>query len=213
MIRVLIVDDHTMFADGVSLLLANETQIEVTGKCTLGGHVMPFLQRTAVDVILLDISLPDISGLEVCRRVREEFPRLKVIALSMFNQASYVTEMIQQGAKGYILKNTGKDELVRAIERVYGGEEFFSREVTETIMRDLMNRKEAENRAQRIPKISRREQEVLALIVNEHTNQEIADVLCLSLKTVESHRSTLLAKLNARNTAGLVKSALAYELV
>jgi DNA-binding NarL/FixJ family response regulator len=185
----------------------------VVGKCAFGQHVVPFLERQPTDVILLDISLPDISGLDVCQRVLAQFPAVSIIALSMFNEESYVIQMLQQGAKGYILKNTGKDELIRAIERVHAGEEYFSRDVTTTIMRGLMSQKEAQARTKQLPKISRREQEVLALIVNEHTNQEIAEQLCLSLKTVESHRSTLLVKLNARNTAGLVKSALEYKLV
>ena len=118
------------------------------------------------------------------------------------------------GAKGYILKNTGRDELINAIKKVHSGESFFSKDVTETIMKGLMNqRKSGNGSTSLIPKISRREKEVLKLIIDENTTQEIADKLFISLKTVESHRSSLLAKLSARNTAGLVRIALENNLV
>jgi DNA-binding NarL/FixJ family response regulator len=128
----------------------------------------------------------------------------------MFNEESYVSEILNNGAKGYILKNTGRDELLRAINAVHSGSTYFSKEVTETIMKGLINARKSSNKAGTvIPKISRREKEVLKLIAEEFTTQEIAEKLFISLKTVESHRSNLLAKLNARNSAGLVR--ISYE--
>ena len=213
MINILIVDDHNMFADGIEMLLTSDDTIKVNGKCAEGGYVVPFLRQHEIDVILLDINLPDINGIEVCKRVLKEFPNMKIIALSMFNEHSYVTEMINQGAKGYILKNTGKEELLKAIRYVNNGQNFFSKEVTETITRGLMTSNEKKEKEKNTPKLSRREQEILQLIVNEHTTQEIAEQLFLSQKTIESHRSTLLTKLNVRNIAGLVRYAIEHQLV
>jgi DNA-binding NarL/FixJ family response regulator len=132
----------------------------------------------------------------------------------MFNEESYVTEILNHGASGYILKNTGREELLQAINKVNEGQSYFSKDVTQTIMKGLMkHRKSSKKSTKLIPKISRREKEVLELIVKEHTTQEIADKLFISLKTVESHRSSLLAKLNARNSAGLVRIAMENNLV
>lgn len=215
MIKVLIADDHTMFADGIESILRNEPDIEVVGKSADGKSIFNFLKQGKVDVLLLDISLPDISGIDICRKVTNEYPEIKVIGLSMHNEESFITALTQNGAMGYVLKNTGKSELVEAIQRVFEGKSYFSDEVTQTIMRGLIHQPQGKERfsSSSPPIVSRREKEVLALIVREHTTTEIADALNISLKTVESHRRSLLTKLNVRNTAGLVRAAFEYELV
>jgi DNA-binding NarL/FixJ family response regulator len=215
MIKILIADDHTMFVDGIESILQAEEDIKVVGRCYEGHQVTDFVSKNIVDIILLDVNLPDMSGIEVCKQIVEKFPNIKVLAISMFNEESYVSEILNNGAKGYILKNTGREELLKAIKVVNGGSTYFSKEVTETIMKGLMNRRKASNSklTNEIPKISRREKEVLKLIAEEFTTQEIADKLFISLKTVESHRSNLLAKLNARNSAGLVRISIENGLL
>jgi DNA-binding NarL/FixJ family response regulator len=216
MIKILIADDHTMFVDGIESILQAEEDIKVVGRCYEGHQVNDFVSKNNVDIILLDVNLPDMSGIEVCKEIVEKFPNIKVLAISMFNEESYVSEILNNGAKGYILKNTGREELLKAIKVVNSGSTYFSKEVTETIMKGLMNRRKASNNsktANEIPKISRREKEVLKLIAEEFTTQEIADKLFISLKTVESHRSNLLAKLNARNSAGLVRISIENGLL
>jgi len=164
-------------------------------------------------VILLDINLPGMNGIEVCQKLSKEYPEVKVLALSMHNEESFVTEILKHGAQGYILKNTGKKELLNAIQAVFSGQSYFSDEVTETIMKSLVSQKSCTKKSSILaPKISRREKDVLDLIVREHTTQEIADTLFISLKTVESHRRSLLTKLGVRNTAGLVRVALENQL-
>jgi len=156
------------------------------------------------------------TGIEVCKSLREAGDKTKIIAISMFNEESFVTEILNNGAQGYILKNTGREELLTAIKTVHGGKSYFSDEVTQTIMKGLMKQRRASkktNLGHNIPKVSRREKEVLRLIVQEHTTQEIANKLFISLKTVESHRSSLLGKLDARNSAGLVRIALENNLL
>lgn len=214
MTKILIADDHAMFADGISSILNTEPDINVVGQCLDGPKVMEFLKKEPVDVLLLDVNLPGMSGIDVCKEVSSKYPDVKVIAISMFNEESFVTEILNNGAKGYVLKNTGREELLKAINTVLSGKSYFSEDVTETIMKGLMNHRTGSKKAKKdIPKISKREKEVLDLIVREHTTQEIANKLFISLKTVESHRSNLLSKLNARNTAGLVRIAMENNLV
>ena len=214
MIRVLIADDHTMFVDGIESILNQESKIKLVAKCFDGKTIFDILKTKEIDVILLDINLPEMNGIEVSKKLSKEYPNVKVLALSMFNEESYVTEILRNGALGYILKNTGRIELVKAIETVNNGETYFSKDVTETIMGSLMKKPAVKKTSSfLVPKISRREKEVLQLIINEHTTQEIADQLFISLKTVESHRSSLISKLNVRNTAGLVRAALEHKLL
>lgn len=214
MINILIADDHAMFADGIASILENEERFQVVGRCLDGPEALKFLENNKVDILLLDVNLPGMSGIDVCKEVSSRFKDTKVLAISMFNEESFVTEILNNGAMGYILKNTGREELIKAIETVLGGKSYFSDDVTQTIMKGLMKQRTASKKSTpELPKISRREKEVLELIIKEHTTQEIADELFISLKTVESHRSNLLAKLNARNTAGLVRIAMENNLI
>lgn len=214
MIRVMIADDHTMFVDGIESILIHESHIKMVAKCYDGKEIFQILKKMEIDVILLDINLPEMNGIDVAKQLSKDYPKVKILALSMFNEESYVTEILRNGALGYILKNTGRTELINAIETVFEGQTYFSKDVTETIMGSLMKKPtQKKSSSIFIPKISRREKEVLALIVKEHTTQEIADRLFISLKTVESHRSSLISKLNVRNTAGLVRAALEHKLL
>ena len=213
MISVMIADDHNMFVEGIESLLEGADNIQVVSKCYSGPEVFEKIAETPADVILLDINLPGMNGIEVCQKINKEYPHVKVLALSMHNEESFVTEILKNGAQGYILKNTGKKELLSAIQAVYNGQSYFSEDVTETIMKSLVNPKSGSKGSTILaPKISRRERDVLDLIVKEYTTQEIADTLFISLKTVESHRRSLLTKLSVRNTAGLVRVALENKL-
>ncbi|NNE25428.1 MAG: response regulator transcription factor [Saprospiraceae bacterium] len=214
MTRILIADDHAMFADGIASILEAETSLEVVGRCLDGPSTLEFLKNNEVDIVLLDVNLPGMSGIDVCKDISANHKSTKVLAISMFNEESFVTEILNNGAMGYILKNTGREELLKAINTILGGQSYFSEDVTQTIMKGLMKSRTASKQTQKpLPKISRREKEVLQLIVKEFTTQEIANELFISLKTVESHRSNLLAKLNARNSAGLVRIAMENKLI
>ncbi|MEI6409282.1 MAG: response regulator transcription factor [Bacteroidota bacterium] len=212
MVKIFIADDHAMFAEGVESLLNGEPDFELCGKAMTGAETLAKMADMQPDVLLLDINLPDQTGLEVCRRIRAEWPTVKIMALTMFNDESYISAMLNMGAQGYLLKNTGKAELCNAIRTLASGKTYFCQEVTDTVMRSLMRERTA-GTVKEAPKISRREREVLVLIMDECTTQEIAGQLFISEKTVESHRAALLAKLGARNTAGLVKAALHWKLL
>jgi len=214
MIKVAIADDHAMFVDGIDSILEGENDIKVVGRCYDGPSAVTFVKDNDVDLLLLDVNLPGMNGIEVCKSLKEKEPNLNIIAISMFNEESFVTEILNNGAQGYILKNTGREELLKAIRTVQGGQSYFSKDVTQTIMKGLMKHRKGSAKSKKFfPKISRREKEVLKLIIEEFTTQEIANKLFISLKTVESHRSSLLAKLNARNSAGLVRIAMENKIL
>ena len=213
MIKILIVDDHKMFVEGLEFILSKEEDIQIVDRLFEGNKVFDNELLNKVDIILLDINLPDISGIEVCERILKMRQDIKILVLSMHDEESYITEVLKSGALGYVLKNTGRKELVTAIRTVATGRTYFSEAITNTIMNGLMNNnKKAKPVEKEVPKITRREKEILDLIMEENTNQEIAGKLFISLKTVEAHRSNLPSKLNARNTAGLVKKAIELQL-
>ena len=201
-----------MFAEGLESMLADEPDFEICGRARNAADTLKQVPVELPDVLLLDINLPDQSGLDVCKKLRAETPDVKILALSMHNDESYISAMLSLGAQGYVLKNTGKVELCTAIRALSEGKTYFTQEVTDTMMQSLMRERKA-GVAKEPPKISRREKEVLKLIMDEQTTQEIAKHLFLSEKTVESHRAALLAKLGARNTAGLVKAALQWKIL
>jgi DNA-binding NarL/FixJ family response regulator len=202
--KVFIVDDHYMVIEGIRSLLQNEKNIEWAGHASNAASCLAFLQKQLPDVILMDINLPDKSGIDLCKEVNEKYPSVFIIGLSTFNQQSFIEKMMQNGASGYVLKNATQEELMEAIKAVMKGKTYLSEEASQSL------RKNAD--ADR-PVITRREKEILELIAEGLTNNEIAQKIFISSSTVDTHRKNLLAKLNARNTAALVKIALQYELI
>ncbi len=214
MIKILVVDDHKMFVEGLESILSKEEDIQIVHRCHEGKDVFDEVLLEKIDIILLDINLPDMSGISVCERILKMNDRVKILVLSMHDEESYITAVLRSGALGYVLKNTGRKELLTAIRTVAGGRTYFSESITNTIMNNLMNQnRQSKTVEKETLKLTRREREVLDLIMAENTNQEIAGKLYISLKTVEAHRSNLLSKFSARNTAGLVKRAIEMDLV
>lgn len=205
-IRVFIVDDHPMIVEGMSVMLQQAPSIEVSGFAMNASSCLDFFAQNTADVVLMDINLPDKSGIDLCKELKLKFPDLKILGISNFNQGSYVREMMAQGASGYVLKNVSKEELLEAIQRVKEGQQYLSKEAAQAM------RQEAE-RQRRLPVITKREKEVLILIVEGLTNSAIADKLFVSISTVDSHRKSLLAKLDVKNTASLVKFVLDNKIV
>ncbi len=209
MTSILIVDDHVMFVEGLCAFFADHTQLKIVGKCYQGDKLMDLLELEQPDIILLDISLSDTSGLDLCKSVRSSYPDIKIIILSMHNEESIITQAMKNGANAYLLKSVNGEQMKEAIEAVMQNQIYYCSEVKEILLQNLTSQRKI-SQYSIIPKLSRREKEILALIVAEMTTQEIADKLCLSVKTIEAARSHMLSKLNARNIAGLVKAA--YEL-
>ncbi|MCL4549806.1 MAG: response regulator transcription factor [Bacteroidetes bacterium] len=197
-IKVFITDDHYMVVEGIRSLLQNEKSIEWMGHASNADSCLAFLRKQLPDVILMDISMPSKSGIELCKEVKEKYPSVFIIGLSTFNQQSFIQKMMDNGASGYVLKNATQEELMEAIQAVAKGKTYLSDEAA------LSLRKYAESE---IPVITRREKEVLELIADGLTNAEIAQKLFISTTTVDSHRKNLLAKFKAKNTALLIRTA------
>ncbi len=211
MIKVLIADDHQIVIDGIRLMLSDADGLECAGTANSGEEALQLLQNLPIDVLLLDINMPGMDGLECCRKVHADFPAVKILMLSMLREGSLVKMLLNEGASGYLLKNAGKDEVIDAIRKVHAGERALSPEVLDIFLEN--NSEKKKQMASPFPKLSRREKQVLQLIVGERTTGEIASELFISFGTVETHRRNLLMKLNARNTAGLVRMALEYDLL
>lgn len=212
MIKILIADDHQMMIDGIQAMLKDQKDFKLVGIAHNGTECLEIVKNQAVDVILLDINMPDINGIEICKRVKKSHPAIKILALTMLVEGNFISKMVHAGANGYIIKNTGKKELIQAINAVNDGKNYFSEEVAQNLISGMMPEKDQKSGAT-IPKVSRREKEVLELILKEHTTQEIADKLFISLNTVEAHRRNLLIKFKARNSIGLVKKTLELGLL
>jgi DNA-binding NarL/FixJ family response regulator len=203
-IKVFITDDHYMVVEGIRSLLQNEKDIEWMGHASNAASCLAFLQQQLPDIILMDINLPDISGIDLCKEVRLKYPSAFIIGLSTFNQQSFIQKMMDNGASGYVLKNATQEELMEAIAAVASGKIFLSDEAA------LSLRKNTDTEA---PVLTRREKEVIELIAEGMTNNEIAQKLFISVSTVDTHRKNILSKLNAKNTAELVKLAFMYKLI
>lgn len=201
--KLFIVDDHFMVIEGIQSLLKNEKTVEWMGHATNAASCLAFLQKQLPDVILMDINLPDMSGIELCKEVKEKYPSVFVIGLSTFNQYSLIDKMMLNGASGYVLKNATREEILEAIQTVLKNRTYFSREAAQTMRKDDSSR----------IVLTRREREVLELITNGMTNNEIAQKLFISVATVDTHRKNLLAKFEARNIASLVKMAMQLKFI
>lgn len=211
MINILIVDDHQIILDGLKALLYGTEKEYKLSVALSGADAIRIAEEQAIDIILLDVNLPDISGFEVCKTIKTKKETIKIIALTMHGEVGYINKMIKSGADGYILKNAGKGEILQAIENVLKGERHFGKEVTDKL---ISGQRSSRSKSQgMIQKLTRRENEILKLITEELTTDEIAQRLFISSTTVISHRKSLLRKLNAKNTAGLVKAAYEFDLL
>lgn len=210
MIRILIADDHQMFIDGLKSLLDGSEDICVVGQASNGMQVVERCEREDVDIVIMDINMPELDGIQATREVLKKHPGVKILGLSMYNDREYISDILKAGARGYILKNTGKETLLTAIRKLHAGENFLGDEVTRTLLNSFIKNPGA---GQVVEKLSDREKEVLECIATGLTTHEIAGQLFISKNTVETHRKNLLYKLKARNTAELVNNAYKQRLI
>jgi DNA-binding NarL/FixJ family response regulator len=209
MIQIAITDDHTIVIEGIKTMLKSNKEIEVVQTFENLTDTFKNLDST-IQVLLLDINLPDGNGITACKTLLEQFPNLKIIALTNFEDSLFIKQIIKNGAMGYLLKNTSKTELSEAIKEVLNGNRYLPKKISDILLNDSIG---LDNSSYFIPKLTSREKEILNLIIKEFTTDEIASQLFLSTKTVESHRSNLIQKLGVKNTAGLVRVAFEKGLV
>ncbi|MDX2247140.1 MAG: response regulator transcription factor [Bacteroidia bacterium] len=206
-IRVFIVDDHPMVVEGIKSLLETAEGFVVSGSAYSGSEALRKLADISPDVVLTDINLPDMSGIDLCRHIKQTTPHIRVLGLSNFKERSYITRMVENGASGYLLKNIPAKQLETAIRMAYEGQVYMDPEVMRMIVRPDATDPTA------VPRMTTREKEVLNLIAEGMTNGEISEKLFISPLTVDSHRKNLLSKFSVRNTAALVKFAMCNNLI
>ncbi|TSA34272.1 MAG: DNA-binding response regulator [Porphyromonadaceae bacterium] len=208
--KVMLVDDHKLFRKGLRMLIDALNRFEVGGEASNGVEFLNMLDQSKPDIVMLDIAMPEMDGIEAARLALMKYPDLKIITLSMFGEQDYYFKMVDAGVKGFLLKNSDFTEVKMALETVMEGGNYFSRELLMNLVNSLKN--SPEELTPDSP-LSDREKEIILLICKGMSTQEIADSLCLSKRTVDSHRANILLKTGCRNTASLVVYAIKEKLV
>ena len=206
-IKIFIVDDHQLVIDGISSLLLNEPDFEISGTCNVATDALQMLEKLSVDIVLTDVQMPELTGVELTRMLRKKYPRIYILALSMFSDIVVIKEMLDSGISGYILKNTGKAELIEALRKVAAGDVYFSPDITREMMRAVKGGDDIDSH------LTNREIEIIKLIEKEMGNKQIADALCISERTVETHRKNIFRKTGVQTIIGLLKYAYTHKII
>ena len=209
--KLIIVDDHKMFLDGLLSIIDNESDFEIVLKANKAKNVIKYIDNTNgknIDIVITDINMPDITGVELNKYIKNKYPKIKVLVVSMLEDTKVIYELTKDNVDGYVPKNAGKIEFLLAIKTILKGEKYFSESIKQTYMDSIFNKKK-----EVIVSLTNREKEVLKLIAEEFTTQEIANHLFLSKHTIESYRKNLISKLEVRNLAGLTKYAIKLGLL
>jgi DNA-binding NarL/FixJ family response regulator len=208
-VRLLIVDDHQMLIDGIKSLLRKEKHIQVVAEALNGEAALEILKEKEIDLVITDINMPGMSGTELTKQIKEKYPDIKVMVLTMYNERGIVSEILMNEAEGYILKNTGKQELLDAISKIIDNGTYYSNEVMNIMMENVKKEKKiAENTKSLTP----REIEIIKLITKEYSSAEIAEALFISPRTVDTHRKNILQKTNSKTLVGLIRFAFENNL-
>jgi DNA-binding NarL/FixJ family response regulator len=212
-LKIVLAEDHTILREGLRALLGAHPDFEVIGEARDGRDAVRCVERLAPDLLLMDLSMPRMSGMDAIREIKKRYPNIKVIALTVHNTEEYLLTTLQAGADGYVLKDATHDELVMAIKSVMQGRSYLSPGVSEKVIEGYLQGKETNSSTSSWESLSQREREVLKLIAEGYKNKDIAVDLCISLKTVEKHRANLMKKLDLHNAAALTVYAVDRGLV
>ena len=212
-IRVLVVDDHTIVRDGICALLALAADIEVVGEAANGVEALEKIKQLTPDVVLMDIAMPVMDGLEATRRIHKEFPKTKVLVLTQYDEKDYIFSIIEVGAQGFITKMAASSELAAGIRAVHHGDSFLSPSAARFLVEDYRQGVSVRKNQDPYEQLTNREREVLKLLAEGYTTQEIANMLVISPKTVEGHKTNLMAKLDIHNRTELVKYTLRKGII
>jgi DNA-binding NarL/FixJ family response regulator len=206
--RILLVEDHVVVRQGLKALLSGEDDIQVVGEADNGREALQYVAELQPDVVLMDISMPGLNGIEATRQIRQNYSGVKVVILSMHSNEEYVFQVLRAGASGYVLKQSDSSEVLTAIRAALAGGSFLSPPISRAVIDDYVRRAESRGRAKHMDVLTSREREVLQLLAEGLSNQEIAEQLSISVKTVETHRSNMMKKLGVDSKTELVKYAL-----
>jgi len=204
--KVFIVDDHQMVIDGIKLMIEGQPDLCIVGSSTQPLEVADLLEHTPVDILITDVGMPGMSGVELSRAVKSRYPHIKIMALSMFGDSQVVAEMIDAGISGYVLKNAGKKELIEALIKIAEGQKYFDQDITLQLMKSF-------KRSQEEVRLTDREIEIIRMIEKDMTTREIAETLFISERTVETHRKNILHKTNTQTVVGLLKYAYERKII
>lgn len=213
-IKLIIADDHEIFRDGLKLLLKklNTNEVKLIAEAENGKELIQCVEKQQPDVVLIDIQMPVMDGIEACRILNLRFPKLGIIALSTFNEENLVIDMLQAGAKGYLLKNTNKEELLKAIKKVHGGEVCYTAETLVHLAKKIEKEKATQLNEKILKKLTKREIEVMGFLCEGHTNKEVASKLDLSIRTVETYREKIMKKLDAKSAMDIMIFAIKNKI-
>lgn len=207
--NILIVDDHKLFGEGLASLIGTEKENIVVGIITRGAEVMQYIEKLSVDIVFMDVELPDANGLDLAKKIKLRYPSVAVITLTMHNSPEILKEVVEIGIAGYMVKSSGKDEILQAIKIVTSGQKYYSPEVINNMISSSVSESNTHGKVI----ITQREREVLKLVVQGKSTNEISEQLFISKHTVDTHRKNLLSKLNVKNTAELVQIAINEKLI
>jgi DNA-binding NarL/FixJ family response regulator len=210
-ITILLADDHDVVRKGMKMLLEDETDVKVIGEASDGLDAIEKIKVLMPNVVILDLTMPRMNGIEAAKIISEQYPPVKILIFSMHHNREYIVNSVENGANGYLLKDTGKEELMRAIKVVSDGRKYFPPEISEVIIDELLAKtaNSQDNSGKPIfQKITPKEKEILGMIVQGFNSREIADKLFLSIRTVDNHRANMMKKTKAKNTADLVMMAI-----
>ena len=211
-IKVFLADDHAVVREGLRFILEAQGDIVVVGEATNGRQAVQKVQQLNPDVVVMDIAMPELNGIEATYQIRETCPSTEVVILSMYSTSEQIFQALQAGARGYVLKESAGEEIVKAVRVVHGGRRYLHQQIAETAIDDYVRRRQASHDRSPLERLSSREREILQLVVEGKTSAEIAEILYISSKTVETYRSRLMHKLGISDIPGLVKFAIQHGL-
>ena len=209
-VSLAIVDDHEVVINGLKAMFANSMEVNIVFSATNGNALFEYLKGSQPQLILLDIQMPDMNGIDVCKQVHRLYPQVRIIAFSSFDDTHYIKQIMRSGASGYLLKNADQQTILAAIKQVMNGDEYIDESIKKILIQESIS---GQRRSLFDIPLTKREKEILKLIADGLSNQEVADKLFISLRTVETHRFNLTQNLDVKNAAGLVKEAIKRGLV
>lgn len=208
--KIAITDDHPMVLQGIQSMLQDIEEIKIVGAYANSKETIEKIENDHPDILLLDINLPDINGIDLCKQLKKDYQNLKIIAISNYDEVSFIKRMLNAGADGYVLKNTDRFELLTAFKSVLNGERYLQRDIEKKLLNQSIGKR---TKNSLLVKLTRREKEVLEAMAEELTTQEISEKLFVSPKTIETHRMNIMSKLGAKNSVGIIKIAIENNLL